>query len=49
VSKTITFSSPLPTNYRTTLRILAVNNPGVSGEQLVYFDDLSLIELEPRI
>lgn len=49
VSQTITFSSDLPTNYRTTLRILASDNSGVSGEQLLYFDDLSLIELEPRI
>jgi hypothetical protein len=49
VSQTITFSSDLPTNYRTTLRVLAADNSGVSGEQLLYFDDLSLIELEPRI
>lgn len=35
-------------NYRTTLRILQEDNPGVSGEQLIYFDDLALIELEPR-
>ena len=35
-------------NYRSTLRILQEDNPGVSGEQLIYFDDLSLIELEPR-
>ena len=49
VSQTITFNSNLPTNYRTTLRVLAGDNPGVSGEQLLYFDDLSLIELEPRI
>lgn len=49
VSQTITFASDLPTNYRTTLRVLANDNVGVSGEQLLYFDDLSLIELEPRI
>ena len=35
-------------NYRTTLRVLAADNPGVTGPQLLYFDDLSLVELEPR-
>lgn len=33
---------------RTTLRILQDDNPGVSGPQLMYFDDLNLIELEER-
>ena len=33
---------------RTTLRVLAEDNPGVSGAQLMYFDQLSLIKLEER-
>ncbi|QHI39221.1 hypothetical protein IMCC3317_46260 [Kordia antarctica] len=48
VSETIVFTADLPTNYRTTLRVIAGDNPGVTGAQLLYFDDLSLIELEPR-
>ena len=48
VSKTITFSENIPAAYRTTLRILAEDNPGITGPQLLYFDDLSLIELETR-
>ena len=51
VSGTIVVNADLASsnnNYRTTLRILQEDNPGVSGEQLIYFDDLSLIELEPR-
>jgi len=50
VSQTITFNQDLTIdNYRTTLRILAGDNPGITGPQLLYFDDLSLIELEPRL
>lgn len=33
---------------RTTLRILQNDNPGVSGAQLMYFDELTLIKLEER-
>jgi hypothetical protein len=48
VSQTITFATPLPANYRTTLRVFDADNPGITGPQLLYFDDLSLIVLEPR-
>ena len=51
VSATLVVTADLTSsnnNYRTTLRVLADDNPGVSGEQLLYFDDLSLVELEPR-
>ena len=48
VSQTITFPNDLAVNYRTTLKIIAADNPGVSGAQLLYFDDLQLIELEQR-
>lgn len=33
---------------RTALRILQSDNPGVSGSQLIYFDELTLIKLEDR-
>ncbi|WP_452228484.1 MULTISPECIES: hypothetical protein [unclassified Lacinutrix] len=48
VSQTITFDTALPASYRTTLRVVAEDNAGITGPQLLYFDDLSLVELEPR-
>ena len=33
---------------RTTLRVLQSDNPGVSGAQLMFFDELTLIKLEDR-
>ncbi|AUS05476.1 hypothetical protein [Pseudotamlana carrageenivorans] len=35
-------------NRRTTLRILDVDNPGVTGPQEIYFDELSLVVIENR-
>ncbi|QQY83285.1 hypothetical protein JJL45_04660 [Tamlana sp. s12] len=35
-------------NRRTTLRILDMDNPGVSGPQEIYFDELSLVVIENR-
>ncbi|MBU2950977.1 hypothetical protein KO493_09725 [Tamlana agarivorans] len=35
-------------NRRTTLRVLASENPGVTGPQLMYFDELSLVPVEVR-
>ncbi len=50
VSETITFDQDLTAgNYRTTLRIVDEDNPGITGPQLLYFDDLALIKLEPRL
>jgi len=50
VFETITFNEDLTAdNYRTTLRILEEDNPGITGPQLLYFDNLALIELEPRL
>lgn len=48
ISNVITFPTTLTGNNRTTLRILADDNPGVSGAQLMYFDDLSLVPIEVR-
>ncbi|MBJ7881529.1 hypothetical protein [Gelidibacter salicanalis] len=50
VSETITFNEDLTAdNYRTALRIVDEDNPGITGPQLLYFDDLALIKLEPRL
>jgi len=48
ISNTITFPTTLTGNNRTTLRILPEDNPGVTGAQLMYFDDLSLVPIEVR-
>jgi len=48
VSNVITFPNALSGNTRTTLRILTDDNPGVSGAQLMYFDDLSLVPIQVR-
>jgi len=49
VSSTVTIDADMTDlTYRSTLRFYAADNPGVTGAQKMYFDDLSMIELEIR-